>query len=586
MNKYFKIVTLFFTLAAVIFSCNKEEMRYIDPMIDGMCTNIEEVIFDFNESGSWEGALVGFRAQRIKLLGIKTLIETNGYSGDNYSLEEPEQSAQRVTESLSMVEFKMDSVWSENIQGEYSAINKNSAGIVNFGASTYNETGMKITEMFNWLMEESEEVSEVEFIPNDFADLKSGISVLTGLAALNDNEVIEYINNLKAKFAEMKQQYAALAEEVTSSPYFSKAQKELYASLEAPLAAMETTINGQITLSTQDELDLIDRDLHALVYFVDNNYTSPAQAPKVFGEISSITELRWLSEVATEQDCSSDWKLTADIDAAETIRWNPDAIGPGFQQIQKFNGTFDGDYHIISGLYLTKFGAPTENRAGMFHNITGTIQNFGLVNVYVRSTANIGGQDGSLFGMMTNGAVINCFAHGIRQINSQGAGFLGRTAGTVSVENCFSAVDCTTDGAQGPGGAGNSASFIGLPTGTISIKNCYTTGKNPTRVIFGFPNSLKLNEASGIYYDSQSVGTTALDRGPAGYNASTPMMITDDGVVTDLPTSDWGNLSNFSGWSPDVWEIKTVPEIDENPRPYLKGFNYDGIKEMILNEIN
>ena len=85
--------------------------------------------------------------------------------------------------------------------------------------------------------------------------------------------------------------------------------------------------------------------------------------------------------------------------------------------------------------------------------------------------------------------------------------------------------------------------------------------------------------ASGIYYDSEAVGTTVLDNG--GYNAGTPVTLSDAGVVTDLPTSDWGNLSNFSGWSADTWEIRTETQFDPNPRPYLKGFNYDGISDFI-----
>ena len=42
------------------------------------------------------------------------------------------------------------------------------------------------------------------------------------------------------------------------------------------------------------------------------------------------------------------------------------------------------------------------------------------------------------------------------------------------------------------------------------------------------------------------------------------------------PTAQCNNLNNFPSLSSTTWEIKTVPEIDVNPRPYLKSFNYDG----------
>lgn len=63
---------------------------------------------------------------------------------------------------------------------------------------------------------------------------------------------------------------------------------------------------------------MINRDLNALVYFVENNYYSLPRQPRAYGEISSITELRWFSEVTTTEDYNINQVLKADIDAAET----------------------------------------------------------------------------------------------------------------------------------------------------------------------------------------------------------------------------------------------------------------------------
>lgn len=584
MKKAYKIIVLFLVFATVILSCNKEEKIYIDPMIDGVCSTVEESLSEL-AAGNWSGALVGFRTQRIKLLGMKELIETDGYTRDGYTLENSTEAAQRVAEALALAEFKLDSVWSANILSEYNAIDENSAGVSNFGASAYANTGVEIGSVYSWLMEENEEVSETKFIPNELDALQASVAVLTGLAALNENEVIEYVNNLKVKFEEMKQQYADLASEVSSSPYFSKGQKDLYTSLQAPLDAMETTINVQITLSTREELDAIDRDLYPLVYFVNNNYTSPAQRPLVWGKISSITELRWMSEVATKEELTGDWAITADIDAAETARWNQDAADglKGFRAINKplVNFNLDGQFHIISG--LTMIHSVGGLKTGMFTDITnGSIKNLGLYNVSVFNVTTGSGQGGILAGWL-RGSISKVWIHGKQDVlRTQSGALVGRCTNT-AITDCFTNVDI-----KAPNAARWTSTFIGIPDGTLSLTNCYnanTTDRTDSwlAVWFGYPAGINVTSASGLYYDSQTQGSTklvTLEQG-SSYSESTVVKLEDTGVVTDLPSAQWGTLSNFGGFSSDVWEIKTISEIDALPRPYLKGFNYQGLENMI-----
>jgi hypothetical protein len=107
----------------------------------------------------------------------------------------------------------------------------------------------------------------------------------------------------------------------------------------------------------------------------------------------------------------------------------------------------------------------------------------------------------------------------------------------------------------------------------------YRPGSRFSRTIFGHGVAVSLT-AANIYYDSESVGTTVLDRGDALYG-DTPVKLSDNGVVTDLPTDQWDDLGNFTGFSSDIWEIRTVPQIDPNPRPYLKGFDYDVLEDFL-----
>lgn len=585
-NKY-KILSFVFIISIVLLACEDEEMRYIDPMIEGISVNVENKAFDLS-TGDWGNALVGLKEQRVKLLNIQNLIATDSYSGENYSLENKEQNAQRVAAALQIIETKLDSIWNANIKSDFDAVNKNSAGIQNFGLKAYDQTSIEVTAAQEWLNAGKGESAD-DWAANDFKDLQSKVEVLTGLAALNDAEVIQFVNDLKDQFATMKQQYADIESEVNSSPMFSKAQKELYASLETPLSDMEVTIEENLSLSTKDQLDLINRDLHALVYFIENNYTSPAQAPKVFGEISSITELRWLSEVATEVELNGDWVLTTDIDAAETARWNLDDPDGriGFRPIiTPTSINFDGQFHIISGLYMTKIGgAEDANRSGLFTKIVdGSVRNLGLINLRMITSpeAGNGNQGGTLIGMITgSGSVTKCFVQGVLDgARSQTGGFIGRPqvmSGEIS--DCFSVVATSNPVNKA------TSSFIGLPVAAVNIYNCYNLGASDTEVhaIFGHGAGIFLN-ASGIYFDSETVGVTDLEHHSDLYSADTPVRLTDDGVTTDLPTAGWGDLSNFPGFSADTWEIRTETQFDPNPRPYLKGFNYEGIKDFIVPE--
>lgn len=569
---------LLFFLPAVIFSCADDKMEYVDPMVFGLAENIEDASVGI-AAGSFGGALTGLRAQRIKLIGKMAFIENDGYSGDDYGLEDKEAALQRVAEALAKVEFLLDSVWNASIQTHFNAVNPNSAGIQNFGLNAFAQTSTRVAAAQSWLMAEKDDDSVEPWLPIRFVELQESIMVLIGLSNLNDQEVIDFVNALRAQYATMLQQYADLESEVNTSPYFSKAQKELYARLAVLLEEMGVTIEEELSLDTKDELDMINRDLYALVHFVENNYTSPPQRPRVYGEISSITELRWFSEVATTEDYNNTWVLTADIDAAETHRWNLDQDERGFQTIKgETSCNFDGQFHFISGLRMTKLA----ERGGFFEDIRGgSIKNLALINLHLSAheELGVGGQSGVLAGWLTNTHISRVFTHGKAQIFTQSGTFLGRPQGGNVVENSFSVVDAINE----TGAVYNwNSSFIGLPVFDLRLTNVYNLGASFNTVFFGFPHHLALT-ASGVFFDPESVGVTLLEnlyRADTYYQDTSPTELSD--VVVALPTANWNNLANFPGFSSDIWEIRTVPQIDPHPRPYLKGFNYDAIQDFLV----
>lgn len=89
-----------------------------------------------------------------------------------------------------------------------------------------------------------------------------------------------------------------------------------------------------------------------------------ATPPAVAGEISSLAELKWLSE--HQEEWAKNWTLTKDIDANDTMKWNVHPVSgkpEGFMPIgyksadpaTAFTGTFDGGNHKITGLTTTRY---------------------------------------------------------------------------------------------------------------------------------------------------------------------------------------------------------------------------------------
>ena len=87
-------------------------------------------------------------------------------------------------------------------------------------------------------------------------------------------------------------------------------------------------------------------------------------------DISTCEELQNMSS-------DGDHKLMNDIDCSNTVDWNS---GAGFKPISSFSGSFDGQNHTITGLFINR---PGEFDVGLFGSTaTGSeIKNVGLEDV-------------------------------------------------------------------------------------------------------------------------------------------------------------------------------------------------------------
>ncbi len=140
---------------------------------------------------------------------------------------------------------------------------------------------------------------------------------------------------------------------------------------------------------------------------------------------------------------------------------------PDAEIIIPFEGTFDGDGHVLRGVFQDRmqvYGAvfvAVEN---------GTIKNLGIEDAYLVNNS----QYGSFAGKLTNSRMINCYISRsfVESGGSYGGGLVGNLAGDSRMENCFVS-DCVVMGKNGVGGligrVGNNAKTIYH----CVVNNCY-----------------------------------------------------------------------------------------------------------------
>ena len=185
--------------------------------------------------------------------------------------------------------------------------------------------------------------------------------------------------------------------------------------------------------------------------------------------IATAGQLKLLANMVSDGNTYSGtyFKLTADIDlgGSEEDQWMP----IGTDSSHRFYGTFDGDGHKISGLYIKS----DKTYQGLF-GYTGsgsTIQNIG-VSGYIEGANTIGGVVGCNFG-----TVQNCFNTAtVSGTNMTVGGVVGVNHKTV--QNCFNIAD--VNGSQYVGGV------VGEQSDSSVVQKCYNIGKvNGKRYVGG-----------------------------------------------------------------------------------------------------
>ena len=126
--------------------------------------------------------------------------------------------------------------------------------------------------------------------------------------------------------------------------------------------------------------------------------------------------------------------LTADIDMENSDKFQPIGLNNDGNWQRPFMGKFFGNNHVISNLYVK-----TDCEGGLFSRLRGGyIENLGLVNGHIESTANL--RCGAMAGEHhDNAKMVNCYARGNFEFvtsHAQKNAMAGETAGGHFI-NCY-----------------------------------------------------------------------------------------------------------------------------------------------------
>lgn len=167
-----------------------------------------------------------------------------------------------------------------------------------------------------------------------------------------------------------------------------------------------------------------------------------------------------------------------------------------------FTGHFDGDYHIISGLYCTerdKSAQNERNERGFFTQVNdnATVKHLGVTNSYISGAKAVGGICGWL---LRESVIDGCFFEGtLESMDINSGGIVGISQGASEVKNCYSTGQIYSTSRHVGG-------IVGQNFEGSTITNCYSnmmiqSEGSLTSAICGFNNDG--GDITNCYYDKQ-----------------------------------------------------------------------------------
>ena len=275
---------------------------------------------------------------------------------------------------------------------------------------------------------------------------------------------------------------------------------------------------------------------------------------------------------------SSHFKMVADITFTEadfSVRGEFYNDGQGWQPIgtdggTPFIGVFDGNGHIIKGLYVNIQTTDRNVYAGLFGYSRGMIKNLGMTDGSVSSTSTSTSSysysysyAGGIAGY-NGGTISNCYNAG--RVSTSSSSSSRSNAGGIAGYNGGTIRDCYNTGSVSATATSTSSSshaggIAGENDGTIS--NCYNTG----------------SVSSTASYSSSYVG------GIAGYNGGTISNCYNTGSVSATATSTSsssraGGIAGYNGYDGTISNCYNTGSVSSSSSYScaggIAGQNYNG----------
>ena len=341
-----------------------------------------------------------------------------------------------------------------------------------------------------------------------------------------------------------------------------------------PVSAMESAVwDGTIDTEwegsgTEESPYLITsaKELAGLSYMVAQDPTNTYEG-KYFKQTTDI-----------KLNDTSDWKAWSN-DVTPSNIWIPIGgrdISGSTTQSHYFKGTYDGDGHIVSGIYTTN-----RSYTGLFGYIQygASIKNIGVVESYISGEYYVGGVIGLAEGpgmtlaTATTISITNCFNKGtIVGTDSSIGGIVGKIRAsfstTTNITDCYNQ-GCVTGSGDGVGGIVGSSGANGDGFSALVLKNCYNLGEiigKEDRVggLVGYFNSGSVNNCynTGIITGHEQVA------GLLGYVNSNVRLSNcyNEGQITGT-----GRIGGLFGAVNDFSKIEESYNLG-----IIKGINYVG----------
>ncbi len=259
-----------------------------------------------------------------------------------------------------------------------------------------------------------------------------------------------------------------------------------------------------------------------------------------------ITNCNQLQNMST--DLTANYELISNVNCSDTSNWNG---GSGFAPIgldstNLFNGTFDGNYNVISGLYIDR----DTGGIGLFGK-TGSgflVEDVGVENVYMPVGRKVGGLVGR-----NEGTVENCYSTGFTNASYSVGGLVGENYGNIS--NSYSTASAS---AFDPGNY--VAGLTGVNRGNVS--NSYSTG-NVTGAGSNIGGLIGLQDDGVCSNSFWDVNTSSQSNSACGTGKTTDQMKNVD-TYTDSATTGLSNPWDFVGDPND--------DIDSNDTWYMEDY--------------